>query len=106
MAFKAIEKLINMHDGYRKQFVANRQEMLLIQEAGEHYIIQSSCPHKHWPLQTASINNGLIVCAKHGMQFMLSTGQAANKQAKGCQTLKVFKVEYEGNAIGLNINTL
>ena len=58
--------LINLYDGYRKQVVINRQELLLIQEKGEHYLIQASCPHLHWPLMNARVDDNSIHCKKHG----------------------------------------
>ncbi len=92
---------MNLHDGYRKQFVVNRQELLLIHEAGQSYLIQSSCPHLHWPLITASIHDGSIFCPKHGMAFSLLTGKGTNERANGCQPLKTFPLVYEGMDIGI-----
>ena len=103
MAYVALEKLINIHDGYRKQFVVSRQELLLIQEDNEHYIIQANCPHMHWPLQAAMIKNGSVLCSKHGMSFSLSDGQADNDKARDCKALRVYSVAYNGNNIGIDI---
>jgi nitrite reductase/ring-hydroxylating ferredoxin subunit len=106
VAFFSLEKLINMHDGYRKQFVLNRQELLLAQHLGEHFIMQANCPHRHWPLQAAVINEGVILCKKHGMSFNLTTGQPANSAAYDCKNLKLYNVAYEGNSIGIDSNEL
>ena len=101
MAFVALDQLINLHDGYRQQFVVERREYLLIQEHGQVYLLQASCPHLHWPLLSASIHAGNIYCSKHGMAFDLATGQPANERALGCKPLQIFTPAYEGIYIGL-----
>ena len=80
-------------------FVVNRKEILLIQEQGQRYAIQASCPHKHWPLQVASIHNTTIQCAKHGWAFDLRTGKAANDCAL-CD-IKTYTISYQDNTIGI-----
>lgn len=99
MPYFALDKLINLYDGYRQVFVVNRKEILLIQEQGQRYAIQASCPHKHWPLQVASIHNTTIQCAKHGWAFDLRTGKAANDCAL-CD-IKTYTISYQNNTIGI-----
>ena len=45
MRFLALEKLINLHDGYRKTVKVDSLEVLIVQEAGEVFIVQSR-PHQ------------------------------------------------------------
>lgn len=100
MTFYPLEKLINLYDGYRQVFVVDRKEVLLIQEEGRCYAIQAACPHLHWPLQNAPISGQEISCSKHGWSFDLHSGRGANERALGCQ-LKVYKIAYEGNTLGI-----
>jgi nitrite reductase/ring-hydroxylating ferredoxin subunit len=106
VSFVAVEKLINMYDGYRKQFVVNRQELLLVQDVGEHFILQSNCPHKHWPLINATFDQGLVTCQKHNISFNLTNGQAANIDEGNCLQLKTYAVAYEGNSLGIDTRQL
>lgn len=99
MQYFALDKLINLYDGYRQVFVVNRKEILLIQEQGQRYAIQASCPHKHWPLLQAPIQNTTIQCKKHGWAFDLRTGKAANSCAE-CD-LKTYTISYQDNTIGI-----
>lgn len=101
MAFFALEQLINLYDGYRRQFVVDRREYLLIQEEGQLYLLQASCPHLHWPLLSAGIHGRNIYCPKHGMAFDLLSGRPANERALGCKPLQVFTPAYEGMSVGL-----
>ncbi len=103
MTFIALDKLVNLHDGYRKQCVVDRKELLLIQENNEHFLIQASCPHMQWPLITASIHKNSLLCAKHCMSFNLTTGSADNDKAKNCRQLTVYPIAYEGDSIGVII---
>src|SRR5690554_6173467 len=102
MQYFALDKLINLYDGYRQVFVVNRKEVLLIQEQGQRYALQASCPHKHWPLLSAPIQNKTIQCSKHGWAFDLITGKAANDCAQ-CD-LKTYTISYEDNTIGIVID--
>ena len=104
MAFVALDHLINLSDGYRKVHIVNRQEVLLIQEGEERFVFQANCPHKHWPLSVARINNNIIVCDKHGAAFDLKTGNLVSDQCSiDCKQLRVYKVAYEGNQIGVDV---
>ena len=104
MHYVALDKLINLYDGYRQVFVVNRKEVLLIQEDGKRYAIQASCPHKHWPLQNAPIQNDTIMCGKHGWSFYLHNGRAASPRAE-CD-LKTYTVSYQDNTIGILLNEM
>ncbi len=106
MRFIALDKLINLYDGYRKQCVVNRRELLLIQENNELFLIQSSCPHMHWPLITADIHKKSIRCTKHGMSFNLVTGGPDNHAAKDCRWLTLYPIAYEGDSVGVKLSDL
>ena len=104
MRFLTLEKLMNLEDGYRKQVVVANKELLLLQEQGRVHLIQASCPHMHWPLSAAIVDDGTILCRKHHMAFRLDNGKAANEQARGCKALAIYQLSYEGSDIGIWIN--
>lgn len=103
MQYIALDKLINLHDGYRQVFVVNRKEVLLVQEQGKRYALQANCPHKHWPLLHADISaeNETIQCKKHHWAFSLTTGQPANDCAE-CGLI-TYPIDYQDNTIGILI---
>lgn len=104
MAFYALERLINLDDGYRKTFIVNRKELMLLQVNGERFVIQASCPHKHWPLSAAKIEGNTIECSKHGARFSLDTGViASDERTVDCVNLQTWPIVYEGNQLGIEV---
>ena len=100
MAFYALERLINLYDGYRQPFVVAGKPLLLIQEEGKPLIIFNQCPHLQAPLERGSIHDGVIQCPAHGMRFSLSSGQCLD----ACNnSLRFLPIAYDGNKIGVNI---
>jgi len=103
MAFHALEKLINMRDGYQRAFRIAGKELLLIQQAGEAVIIENSCPHMGVPLTDASLlANKVIRCNAHGIEFELASGKAIGPLSDTLECLKKFPVVYEGNQLGVD----
>jgi len=51
VAFYALERLMNLYDGYRRPFVVAGQPVLLIQEQGRRIVIQNLCPHMQASLE-------------------------------------------------------
>ena len=76
MRFYPLEKLINLHDDYRRQFKIDHLQLMLIQRRGERYVFESHCPHRAHPLETAAIENGVIRCPLHQYEFSLDDGKA------------------------------
>lgn len=101
MRFFSLEKLINLHDGYRRQFRIDDLELLLIQEQGERYLLESRCPHRGQRLLEARVNGGTIQCPLHGYRFSLQDGSVLTCSEEACRGLRMFTPIYEGNAIGV-----
>lgn len=100
MRFYPLDKLINLNDSYARQFKIDSVRLLLIQRAGEVFLIESHCPHREHPLELASIDNGVIQCALHQYQFAIDDGRLIKATEEPCRALKTFEVIYEGNEIG------
>lgn len=62
MAFLRLDRLINLHDGYRKTLRVDHLEVLMVQERGEVFVVQSRCPHREFPLEKGSVKEGVITC--------------------------------------------
>ena len=99
MAYRALEKLINLHDGYRRVFRGKNGELLLIQEEGELALIDRICPHREAPLDHGPVGDGCITCPLHRLSFSLSTGENVNGYAR---PLRVHELVYEGNTLGID----
>ena len=102
MRFIALEKLINLHDGYRREFTIEYQRVLLLQHEGEHYLVEARCPHQEHPLVEAWLGSGEIKCPLHGFRFSLPTGALiAATGDEACRPLRVWPLAYEGSDVGV-----
>jgi nitrite reductase/ring-hydroxylating ferredoxin subunit len=99
--FVALEKLINLHDGYRREFRLGFQRLLLLQHAGNHYLIEARCPHLEHPLEEAWLEGDDILCPLHGYRFSLLTGRLIESTREDCRPLRVWPVAYEGSEVGV-----
>lgn len=101
MAFVPLEKLHQLHDGYRKVVSVAGQSLLLLQENGRPLLIKNACPHAGAALTHASINGRSLRCPLHGMEFDLHTGRTTNP---ACRDALVFMpLVYEGNQLGVEL---
>ena len=101
MRFYGLEKLINLHDNYMRHFRIDHRDLLLIQRRGEVFLIEGHCPHRAHPLDTATIDEGVIQCALHQYQFALDTGRLLFASEERCRDLQTYPVVFEGNEVGV-----
>jgi len=99
--FQPLEKLINLHDGYRCRFKIDGLQVLLIQQGGTHYVLEAQCPHKGMLLDEARIELGCLICPVHHYRFDLGSGDLLAHSDEPCRPLRVYKPAYEGNEIGV-----
>jgi len=100
MPFLALEKLINLHDGYRRRVKRDALDLLLLQESGEIYIIQSRCPHREHSLEQADVEDGLIICPLHQFGFRLDTGAHVGGL---CDGLQMWPAVFDGSHVGIDL---
>ena len=104
MAYRALEQLVNLHDGYLRPFKIAGNELLLVQYDGQVYVIENVCPHMGVPLATGSLEPGnMIRCRAHGIEFSLDTGRAEGPLANAMECLKRFPPVYEGKTVGIDL---
>lgn len=102
MTFYALEKLINLHDGYKKAFKVAGRDLLLVQENGKAYLIKNSCPHMGVMLTSATLHpEGSIRCKAHGIEFQLESGRAVGPLANTLECLYKYEIAYDGPNLGV-----
>lgn len=101
MRFLPLEKLINLHDGYRKTVKVDSLEVLLIQDSGALYIVQSRCPHRGQHLEAGTVIGPKIECPWHHFVFDLVTGA---HEGGACEALAVHSPVFQGNLLGIMID--
>jgi nitrite reductase/ring-hydroxylating ferredoxin subunit len=104
MRFYPLEKLINLHENYERQFKIDNLQLLLIQRHGELFLMEAHCPHRGHPLAAGSIEAGFIQCLLHQYQFCLADGRVLHATEEPCRALRTFDVVYAGNEIGVMID--
>ncbi|MCR8921817.1 Rieske (2Fe-2S) protein [Dasania sp. GY-MA-18] len=101
MQFYSLEKLINLHDGYRKQIKIDHHNLLLIQNAGTVYLLESLCPHRGHPLSESDISTDKIRCPLHGYEFAIAGGRLLHYSEEPCRALKTYELSHQGNELGV-----
>lgn len=101
MRFQPLEKLINLHDAYCRQFKIDNLQLLLIQRHGDLFLFEAHCPHRNHPLDVATVDNGIIQCPLHHYQFAIADGRLLHATEETCRDLRTFELVYEGNEVGL-----
>lgn len=101
MRFYPLEKLINLHDNYARQLKIDHLQLLLIQRAGQLYLVEANCPHRGHPLAAATFDNGIVQCPLHHYRFALDDGRLLQHTEGSCRGLRTWSVHYEGNEVGV-----
>lgn len=101
MRFYALEKFINLHDGYRRVFKIDERRLILLQEEGERYLLEASCPHRGYPLDDAEIVAGQLRCPHHGYRFALDGGALRFASEERCRGLHCYELVYRETDLGV-----
>ena len=75
-------------------------ECALFYHDGKWYATGSVCPHQNALLEGAPIEDGAIVCLRHGYRFDLTTGDCLTIGGYG---LPVFPVDVEGDTVFVSV---
>jgi nitrite reductase/ring-hydroxylating ferredoxin subunit len=101
MRYHALEKLINLREGYLRSFRIDELSLLLIEQGGERHLIEGGCPHQGHPLDTATVAGGVIECPRHHYRFNLDSGELLATDGQRCRPLRVFELVYRGAEVGV-----
>lgn len=101
MQFYSLEKLINLHDGYRKVFKIDHIHLLLIQINGQLHLLESFCPHRGHPLSESDIYSDKLRCPLHGYEFSIPQGLLIKQTEEPCRGLKTYEVIYQEKEVGV-----
>ena len=98
MRFLALDKLINLEEGYRRRFKIDSLDLILAKEGSNIFAFGAICPHQEQALDEAAIEGHVVTCPRHGFSFSLTTGA----HVEGfCNSLPVYEVHFEGNEVGV-----
>lgn len=97
MRFVALEKVHQIHDGYRRVIALDGRNLLLLHHDNQIHIIENYCPHAGARFDNASIIGGRLRCPWHGMTFDISSGKA---ETCGLELIK-YQPVYEQQSVGI-----
>jgi nitrite reductase/ring-hydroxylating ferredoxin subunit len=103
MAYVALEKLYQLHDGYMRPVRVQGRELLLLQDEGRVCLIANRCPHMDAPLHKASLYEQVLRCPKHGIEFDLRTGRPLGAAGECVGPLEFIALVYDGNTLGVDL---
>lgn len=98
--FVALERLLNLQEGYRQVFQVQGRSLLLLVVEGRAVLLDDRCPHQGAPLHQGSLVGRLLRCARHGIEFDLDSGRALNAP---CAKLLQLPLAYETDRVGIDL---
>lgn len=101
MRYYSLEKLMNLFDGYRKVFKIDNHQLMLLQQDGQRYLIESNCPHRAFPLSASDVIDDELVCPQHGYRFAIADGQLRHFSEEPCRNLRCYQLVYQNNELGV-----
>lgn len=101
--FVPLAKLIDLHDGFRQVHNLAGKSYLLLQDAGQVFLVENRCPHMDAPLANGDLERGTIRCKAHGIAFDLVSGKALGPLADSLDCLYRLELTYDGDRIGVDL---
>ncbi|MEN2981963.1 MAG: Rieske (2Fe-2S) protein [Thermus sp.] len=78
----------------------HRRPILLLYTGEEVFALEDLCPHDDGPLHEGELEEGQMVCPRHGARFDLRTGR---QTLPAPRPVKVFPAKLEGDTIYLDL---
>jgi 3-phenylpropionate/trans-cinnamate dioxygenase ferredoxin subunit len=78
----------------------HKRPILLLQTGEEVFALEDLCTHDDGPLHEGEVEEGAIVCPRHGARFDLRTGRGTLPAPR---PVKVFPVRVEGEVVYLDL---
>lgn len=83
--------------GQMKLVEANGQEIVLVNLAGTFYAIGAECTHRRWLLSEGELSGESVICAGHGGQFNVKTGEVESPPP--ADPVPTYQVTVEGTEV-------
>jgi nitrite reductase/ring-hydroxylating ferredoxin subunit len=101
MNFLPLVPLAQLHDDFRQVFTLDGIDYLLLQHAGQRYLIENHCPHAAYPLDHGKILGNALRCPMHGYLFSLETGDCTYYTEGPCRGLKRLTLVERDGPVGV-----
>jgi len=102
MPYHKIEENTNLTEGYKKSFTVDGQNLLLVYQDNEPFILENKCGHMEMELDDAELSKGVILCNYHGVGFELRTGAVISNK-DNARPLKIFTPVIKDTEVGVDL---
>jgi NAD(P)H-dependent nitrite reductase small subunit len=96
----AVAATDELADGRSKAVEVGGRDLALFRSGEEYFAVENECPHYGAPLCGGYVRDGSVMCAWHGWQFDLKTGECFS--APGCD-VEAFEVKVEDGQVKIAI---
>lgn len=100
--FEEIASIDDFQDADRLEVFVEDTPVLLIRAGDQYFAIEDVCTHDGQPLTDGCIEEGAIVCPRHGARFDLQTGKALCMPAT--KPVRTFEVKVRDRKIFARTN--
>jgi NAD(P)H-dependent nitrite reductase small subunit len=98
--FRTVAKIEELPEAGGKEVEVDGKRICLFKEGDEVFATAALCPHKGVPLAVGCVENGAVICAMHGWEFDLKSGNCRN--VPGAE-VKTFPVQVESGMIRVRV---
>ena len=95
--FEEIASVDDLKDADRLEVFVDDTPVLLIRVGDQYFAIEDVCTHDGQPLTDGCIEDGAIICPRHGARFDLQSGRALCMPAT--KPVRTFEVEVRDRQI-------
>jgi nitrite reductase/ring-hydroxylating ferredoxin subunit len=93
--YRRVCTLERVKDGPRAFKTREGEAIVLFYHQGQLYAVENRCPHVGYPLDSGTLDEGVVTCLWHQARFVLSTGKSLDPQYRDIRTYPVTVVEGE-----------
>lgn len=73
--FKRVAAVSDFKDGIGKRVVVDGKPVAIFRVDGSFQAVTAVCPHAGGPIDEGDVEDGVVTCPWHGMQYHLDTGE-------------------------------
>ena len=102
MSFVKLASVDDIPEGNMISIRSKQDKIALAKINGEIFAFEDVCTHDDGPLSGGSINNGCVVCPRHGARFEVKTGEV--RQLSATEGIETYEVKIENGDVFINID--
>lgn len=98
--FRTVARVEEVPEVGGKEVEVDGKRICLFKHNREVFATAALCPHKGVPLAVGCVENGAVICAMHGWEFDLKTGNCRNVAGR---EVKTFEVKVEDGTVKISV---